>query len=329
MSLALHDHPRIPSETKSRIRDAAERLGYRPDPALAALAAYRTIRHPAHGHSVIAWLTNYRTESRWKVSACNNDYFEGASRRAAERGYQLETFWLAAPGMTASRMSQILWTRGIQGVLLPPQEQLTTLDLAWENLSAVTFGYTLLRPRLHMISNHEYRTMGALFTELVRRQYTRVGLVDLRDHDERVDHNWSAAYLVEQQRLSPKNRLPPLLLPDWDSNAFLAWVKRYRPDVIVTKLPEVLCTLKKAGIGVPDEIGVAFHSLDEKVHSLSGMKKNSFQIGVMAVDLLVDMLHRGERGLPTLPSLLMVEGAWCEGNTLRRACSRVCSVDRV
>ena len=77
VSLALRDHPRIPSETKSRIREAAKRLGYRPDPALAALSAYRTIKHPARGQTVVAWLTNYATESGWKESACNIDYFEG------------------------------------------------------------------------------------------------------------------------------------------------------------------------------------------------------------------------------------------------------------
>jgi hypothetical protein len=48
------------------------------------------------------------------------------------------------------------------------------------------------------------------------------------------------------------------------------------------------------------------------------MKKNSFQIGVMAVDLLVDMLHRNERGVPAIPYRLMVEGSWCEGKTLLR-----------
>lgn len=319
VSLALHGHPRIPEKTKARIREAAERLGYRPDAALAALCAYRTMKRPVHEQTVIAWLTNYQTAALWKSSACNCDYFEGASSRATERGYHLESFWLGAPGMTSERMSKILWARGIQGVLLPPQERLTTLDLAWENLSAVTFGYTLVRPRLHLVSNHEYRTMGALITELIQRGYQRIGLVDLRDHDERVDHNWLAAYLVEQQRLFQKNRLPSLLLPEWNSNALLDWTKRHRPDVIVTKLPEVLRTLKRAGINVPDDMGVAFHSLDEKIQGLSGMKKNSFQIGVMAVDLLVDMLHRGERGLPERPSLLMVEGAWSEGSTLRQA----------
>ncbi len=70
---------------------------------------------------------------------------------------------------------------------------------------------------------------------------------------------------------------------------------------------------------VPADVGVAFHSLDEGRRGLSGMKKNSFQIGIMAVDLLVDMLHRNERGVPEMPYMLMVEGSWCEGRTLRPA----------
>jgi hypothetical protein len=36
----------------------------------------------------------------------------------------------------------------------------------------------------------------------------------------------------------------------------------------------------------------------------------------MAVDFLVDMLHRNERGIPAIPYRLMVEGSWCEGKTV-------------
>jgi hypothetical protein len=79
-----------------------------------------------------------------------------------------------------------------------------------------------------------------------------------------------------------------------------------------------LACLRRAGYRVPSDVGVAFHSLDEGRKGFSGMKKNSFQIGVMAVDLLVDMLHRNERGIPAIPYRLMVEGSWCEGKTLLR-----------
>ena len=41
MSLALRNHPRLPLETRERIRSLAEKMGYRPDPFLRALVAYR------------------------------------------------------------------------------------------------------------------------------------------------------------------------------------------------------------------------------------------------------------------------------------------------
>jgi LacI family transcriptional regulator len=319
VSLALRDHPRISEATKQIIREAAKRLGYQPDAMLSALCAYRLMKRPPKEQTVIAWITNHRALTGWRTSACTRDYFEGASQRAKERGYRLETFWLSEPGMNGPRMSRILWTRGIQGVLIPPQEHLTRIDLAWDNLSAVTFGYTLLHPRLHLVSNHEYRTMGTLFAELEKRCYERVGLVYLREHDKRVDNNWLAAYLVEQTRLQPENQLPPLALEQWNARAFLSWIEHFRPDAIVTRLPEVLVSLRRGGYRIPDDLGVAYHTLDEKSRFLSGMKKNSFQIGVMAVDLLIDMVHRNERGIPARPYLLMVEGSWVEGNTLRAA----------
>jgi LacI family transcriptional regulator len=318
VSLALRDHPRISDSTKQIIREAAKGLGYQPDAMLSSLCAYRLTKRPPKEQTVIAWITNHRTQTGCGMSACTRDYFDGASQRAAERGYRLEPFWLSEPGMTAQRMSRILWTRGIQGVLLPPQEHLTRIDLDWGNLSAVTFGYTLVHPRLHLVSNHEYRTMGTLFAELEKRSYRRVGLVNLREHDKRVDNNWLAAYLVEQTRLPQEHQLPPLVLEQWNTKTFLSWVERHRPDAIVTRLPEVIRSLRRAGYRVPHDVGVAYHSLDEKSLCLSGMKKNSFQIGEMAVDLLIDMLHRNERGIPVRPYLLMVEGSWVEGNTLRR-----------
>jgi LacI family transcriptional regulator len=317
VSLALRDHPRITAATRARVKQIAVALGYRPDAALAALSAYRTMKRPVRHRPVIAWVSNHRARYGWRASACNGDYFRGAWTRAEERGYRLEEFWLAEPGMNGRRMSGILRTRGIQGLLLPPQERLCALDLEWEHFSAVTFGYTLVQPRLHLVSNHEYRTMGTLFAELFRRGYRHVGLVDLREHDERVDHNWLAAYLIEQHRLVAGGQLPPLILDRWDDADFLAWVRRHQPEVIVTKLPRVLECLDHAGCRVPDEIGVAFHSLDEAPRQLSGMKKNALQIGMMAVDHVIDMIHRNERGLPELPQLFMVEGSWVEGGTLR------------
>src|SRR5258708_35356841 len=112
--------------------------------------------------------------------------------------------------------------------------------------------------------------MGKLFSELQQRGYQRLGLVNRRDHDERVDHNWLAAYLVEQNQLHRKNRLPPLILDHWHDRAFLAWYRAHRPDAILTRLPEVLLSLRSAGRRRPSGVVLAFHSRCEGRTGLSG-----------------------------------------------------------
>ncbi len=59
VSLALRNHPSLPEHTKERIRALAAEMGYRPDPSLRALMAYRKrqrhartveVLHPAARH---------------------------------------------------------------------------------------------------------------------------------------------------------------------------------------------------------------------------------------------------------------------------------------
>jgi LacI family transcriptional regulator/LacI family repressor for deo operon, udp, cdd, tsx, nupC, and nupG len=52
---------------------------------------------------------------------------------------------------------------------------------------------------------------------------------------------------------------------------------------------------------------------------LTGVFENWERIGEIAVDVLVAMLNRGERGVPDLPQRLHVEGPWVQGSTLRLA----------
>ena len=49
----------------------------------------------------------------------------------------------------------------------------------------------------------------------------------------------------------------------------------------------------------------------------SGVYQNGRMIGALAVDTLISLVERHERGLPEQATTLMVEGQWNEGGTLR------------
>src|SRR4051812_45510213 len=82
VSLALRDHPRIPAETRERLRQLARELGYVADPLLASLSSYRSARRRVPFRSSLAWITNYPTANGWKQVELFHQYFLGAAERA-------------------------------------------------------------------------------------------------------------------------------------------------------------------------------------------------------------------------------------------------------
>ncbi|MBL9195371.1 MAG: LacI family DNA-binding transcriptional regulator [Opitutaceae bacterium] len=318
VSLALHDHPRLPLATRRRVQEIARSLGYVADPMLVSLAHYRSAKRPLRFQSTLAWITNFPTRQGWSSAELFHQYFIGAVNRAQALGYKLDPFWVREPGMTPARASQILRARNITGLLIAPQPAAgTTLELEWDLFSATSIGYTLSRPSLHVVGNHQYRSMKLALQRLIELGYQRIGFVMLDASDVRADHNWLAAYLVMQQQMPPDQRLPHLLLPHWDEAAFSAWFQKHRPTAIVTKSQEVLGALKLLGVRVPAEVGVAFITLPHVGGQFSGIDENPGEVGAAAVNYLAGMLHRNERGIPTSPQRLLIEGSWIEGRTVR------------
>ena len=66
VSLALRDSPRLSSETRRHVQEVAKENGYRPDPVLAALNAYRIGDYVHRFQGVIAWVTAFSTPSDWR-----------------------------------------------------------------------------------------------------------------------------------------------------------------------------------------------------------------------------------------------------------------------
>jgi LacI family transcriptional regulator len=71
-------------------------------------------------------------------------------------------------------------------------------------------------------------------------------------------------------------------------------------------------------VRVPEDAGFASLNVGEADDTTSGIHQNDHLIGRKAIDLLVDMVHRNERGIPATPIRTLVEGVWHPGKTPRK-----------
>lgn len=321
--MAFKGRPNIPEATRERILKIAAELGYAPDPMLSALAAYRNRQRPVTYHGTLAWLVNTAHGFDWRDRTLRphfSDYFEGATAQAKRYGFQLEIFDFNAPQITPARLASILVARGVSGILLCPQPRPeTNLEFPWHHFSVVTFGYSLATPQLHTVSATQYRAMRQTVHELRRLGYRRIGLALDGDHDLRTDHNYLAGYLVEEFLAASRTRVPMLTAPYTDQRAVAKWLRAHKPDAVVTGNYHFLDVLRSLGRRVPEDIGVACPLLPSADDGLAGVIENSLVIGNVAVDFLIGMIHRQERGIPGNPQRIHVEGRWLAGNTLRTA----------
>lgn len=326
VSLALKGHPKISAETRTRIMQAAESLQYSPDPMLSALATYRNrIREQAF-HGTLAWLVNVQPGYDWEKGPYYSSYFAGAVTRATSYGYHLEKFALNANGITRSRLQSILRARNVGGLLLCPQPRAgMSMDFAWDDFASVTFGYSLVSPLLHTVASAHFLNTRHVVRELAARGYTRIGLVIDRTTDRRCGSNVYAGFLIEQELDGRLVHLPAFL--DHDpvqireekdhGQKLRRYIEEHRLDALLTSDYRILDILTAEGIDAPGTIGVAGLSLPSADTALSGVVEDSTQIGAVAMDLLVGMVQRGEKGVPVSPIRTHLEGIWHEGKTLR------------
>lgn len=322
VSLALRGHHSISEATRTRILRLAKQHHYRPDPALAALNAYRINNAPARFHGTLAWVVNFPTRDGWRGMIQASGYYEGASARADELGYRIEEFWLTEPGLSAKRATQILLARGIRGLIIAPLPAARgTLELEWRHFCAVALGYSLASPKLHVVMNNQFRNMKLLVQVLYERGHRRIGFAMPTANDERVDHNYLGGFWIAQRDApAGAKHLTPLLADNLDQKTFLAWFRRTRPDACIVSAAlshRIVDWLGEIGVRVPEEVSIAVAAVPYKDAVISGVDENVASVGAKAADAIVGMIHRNDVGVPKHPFSLLLEGHWTDGKTAR------------
>lgn len=331
VSMALRNHPRLPAATRQRLRDLAEEMGYRPDPVLQALMDYRGQRTPRRQIATLAYVTNHATRWGWKQAWADAEYFAGASHRALQLGYDLEHFWLGEPGLTPHRLSDVLHSRGIVGVILASQRQDadTPLQFDWAKFSAVKIDFLPQRPGLHHVTNDQFAAIRLAMQGAKAAGYRRIGFAMHWHWDAAAQLAWNAGFAVEQRTLAPADQLPAFTFADGAPNgahdetdhsarcaAFGTWLERFQPDVLISTEAFVQPHLDALGISIPRDLAFVDIHLQHGDGRLAGVRQNCRRVGELSVDLLTRDLQQHALGVPEFPTTTLVEGTWFDGDSL-------------
>jgi len=280
----------------------------------------RTTKVQRARHLTLAIVVNFSHNSGWK-NYLSDDLFSTATTQAAQHGYQLEEFWLGDLKMNPQRLSAVLFQRNIPGVIVAPLPAAHgLLNMDWKRFSAVAIGYSLLKPPLHRVTTDRFQAMRLAMRQLRGMGYSRIGLAMHLNQDARVNHQWGAAFLWEQQQIPSSERTLPLLLDerDWHEHEFAKWFESNRPEVILGYDPSIIDWLKKLGRKVPEDVGFAHLWNPDRSGRFAGLYHDPPAIGSAAVNFLVGMIHRNERGIPPAPQTLLLDAVWQDGATVER-----------
>lgn len=320
VSRALRDDPRITPSVRVAVRRAAADLGYRTNPLVAALmSARRAGRTPVYQAS-FAYVTKYPAERAAWFRRDFGQLLVGARERARAQGYHVEEFNLHDPAMTPRRATEILRSRNIHGLLIAPLHSVhEPVEVDWSAFCTVAVGYSLGHVAVSRVA-HNHSTGFSLAARHCRAAgWQRLGLALQRRVHEKVEKRWVAASLLDQSEQPRADRVPPLLLDEPGGEPFFTWFRRHRPEVVLTvDAPTVIAWLKQLGHAVPRDVSVV--ALDRRPHDrgLAGIDQDYANLGASAVDMLVGMTQRNDRGLPAKPLTVLSDGVWIPGRSLAR-----------
>ncbi|MDF7807753.1 LacI family DNA-binding transcriptional regulator [Pontiellaceae bacterium B12219] len=317
VSRALHNDPRITAEVRNRILEAAQKLGYRPDPAVSALANYRWKSKPRNYSGTVAWITVGDSPRELRRKFPEYDlYWTGAKTCADRFGYRIEEFSITEK-TTLSQIEKILYARNVKGLLLPPEHH---PFLEWGQLHDANYSIVRLSRSVHNLEVHLVTTNltadGLLaFRKIHEHGYKRIGFVGIKVENRLFYPGFSWG----QHNQPQSEYIPPLFLDGFPSEqhpeVLAQWIEQYKPDAILEDFAGFYDLLEQIGYRIPTDIAVATQNTLRNPGT-AGILQNLEEVGRVAMLILISLISDHDYGIPPISRQVLVKGTWTDGASL-------------
>lgn len=295
--LCLNGHPRISDATREKVISIAKELGYKPDPALSAIASARWSNPRGDAGRVLAFVADdfSRAEPELRL------VYEGVQVQAEVLGYRAEPLSLGDYPSAAS-LQRVIRARGIRGMVVGQSRQELPASLFDESVVPVVHcGY--LRDVPGDVVRPDLRSATADLIEHLAAPGKKVGCFLPIERELRSDRVILGAALAIA-RMLPRGRVKVTeVLPNFGTRE----VERFRssePDVIITLNEKYAARLLNEGSCSPRDMHT-LHTLPP-FEGKQGVDLRLHDVGRAGVNLLeLKLRHQPLAAEPFRQTLLV------------------------
>jgi DNA-binding LacI/PurR family transcriptional regulator len=305
----------------------AERMGYAPDPMLAALAAYRQARKSARFRGTLAFVTPSQLEKTSLAGPDWGDLIRGARARAESLGYSLDYFSLAEAGKSRRGIEGILHARGIRGVLIRSlPKMMEEISFPFDRFTCVSVFGEPHTSALSTVSSQHAQSMELVLSKLKARGCRHPALVINEPLSKLIHHGWWTTFTVYGSQFESASvfAFDDNRRPLFSRNPALrrkavasleAWAKERGVDALIYGSNEhgIPAEHKKPQWRANHIPHIVALDLFDPHCGLCGIYQNRFQAGAIAVDWLQTQLLTERANTPNSRVAIMVPGRWIEG----------------
>ncbi|EDY81526.1 transcriptional regulator, lacI family protein [Verrucomicrobiia bacterium DG1235] len=312
VSLALRNHPSLPKSTRERIQKLANEMGYRPDPALSALVAYRQATKNQPSEQVIAWIINVKDPKRIREQHVHRYLMEGAKERASELGYKLDTFWFGTEYKDSKSLNRVLKARGIQGVIFGAFDYYDEpFELDWDLYSAVKVNPLPESLAFDTVLCNQIDAVGKVIGDLKRIGVERIGLAVSEFEEIHKRFTFAAGYHTYRREISPDDWIEPHYFQhgaDYREDvmpATLEWARKNKIQAIVSNWNNMDIVARQLTEEGQDCRFVPLDA-DKRTQKYGGINQDHRENGRRAVDMAVGQIKTFRRGPESSPCTTLV-----------------------
>jgi len=318
VSLALRNTGTLSREMTERVQKVAKKMGYRPNPVLAALASKRFSENASLAGTPVA-LLGYPIDG--VEGPPPNFYTNRLEFNAKEFGYS--TLLLTGDDLeNYNDLPRMLYNRGVAGVIVygqAPTDLFQSPD-DWTPFSLVQCGRFRSSLRLSCVRPNIFQAIKMVFEKAYERGYRRIGFcfgqhkVTLEDDEARF-----GVALRMQNRLPPKARIPIYEGGVDDDEAKMRWVQKHKPEIVIGFSSHEWYLLKDAGYKIPQDISFVSLQLDPyhiKRNEIAGLDQQSNKIAQECIVLMDQMIRHKTVGIPELPLDILLPSTWHEAPSI-------------